>query len=425
MVHKLDASFSELEKCSGPSAEKDKMLDILEDIVRQSYDLTSKIELGNAIEAYSGDPTLKTYLPIALGKLGRYYSASKELVHAARKHPVFQNIRVESFDVDKPNISARVHAEIKLLFFYEVNPNHTRPRCICSSKSCCYMCNLFFRLHGWFHVPRYHGTVYPKWTVPDWLDIPHERWSALANIMNELKASLDKEVQKAKKSKKRYPPPNESVVLPLGIWSPSNFSTSKLSISQSSTSTIRPAVDIVGQRDSKDRTLSGTELPLTPPITPTIPILGKTITYTDDDGMTTPRANSPTSENREASRTPELPCMCIRRSELPYRKTISGAGPLLRLQMDKVSFTFQFIRGFSGHISIDIVKNHSKKDQEQEVIDIREIPIAREMRVNCSHSSDELAIELQKDNKALVYFTFVWDENVNKAEVGSSEMLGA
>ena len=54
-----------------------------------------------------------------------------------------------------------------LLFLYELNPGRLRPRVICSSKSACYLCSLFFKLHGRFYVLRTHGRLYHKWTLPD------------------------------------------------------------------------------------------------------------------------------------------------------------------------------------------------------------------------------------------------------------------
>jgi hypothetical protein len=73
----------------------------------------------------------------------------------------------------------KVHAD-----FHEAHPDLQRPRIICSSKSACYMCNLFFRC---FQVPRTQGRLYDKCTLPDWLDIPLERRSGLGVIATNLR----------------------------------------------------------------------------------------------------------------------------------------------------------------------------------------------------------------------------------------------
>ena len=140
------------------------------------------------------DPSLKAYLPEALRKLGRYYEVARNLTAAARdpKYPVFQNITVSAVKLSNVDAEAlvsglasfedaisrattsevshsqfskkdrklarrryqdrvfhcqtkwKVHAEVQLLLFYELNPAIRPPRIICSSKSACYLCNLFF-----------------------------------------------------------------------------------------------------------------------------------------------------------------------------------------------------------------------------------------------------------------------------------------
>lgn len=64
------------------------------------------------------------------------------------------------------NAKSPVHAEIQLLLYYESNSVPFPPRIICSTKKACYLCNLFFNLHGKFHIPSTHGRLYEKWAVP-------------------------------------------------------------------------------------------------------------------------------------------------------------------------------------------------------------------------------------------------------------------
>jgi hypothetical protein len=96
------------------------------------------------------------------------YSVTSELVCAARHRAcrLFESIEVEPFQIPMPGSLSKshwkVHAEIQLLFFYEAHPSRRRPRFICSSKSACYLCNLFFSLHGGFYVPRTHGRLYAR-----------------------------------------------------------------------------------------------------------------------------------------------------------------------------------------------------------------------------------------------------------------------
>jgi hypothetical protein len=179
------------------------------------------------------DPTLKAYLLEAIGKLGRYYSATSELVCAARHWAcrLFESIEVEPFQIPIPASLSKshwkVHVEIQLLFYYEAHPSRRRPRFICSSKSACYLCNLFFSLHGGFYVPRTHGQLYAQWILPDWVNILADRYVEFSRISLLLKEIIDGKVLRASRSKrkKQYHYPKESVLLPLASWSSLGIST--------------------------------------------------------------------------------------------------------------------------------------------------------------------------------------------------------
>ena len=223
----LAALFMRFEDISGHSPLSVEVQDVAMDIIRCGHELASQTKLRWALESSKLDPGLKSFLPEAVEKLGRYYSISYLLVRAARtiEYTIFRSISIETFsirgphqptEVDKnlhpltalqnvlrPGNAAqskalrsslekclekpieliikdfrsivadyykfvKVHAEIQLLFFYELNAHKPRPRVICSSKGACYLCNLFFKLHGQFYIPRTHGRLYYKWTLPDW-----------------------------------------------------------------------------------------------------------------------------------------------------------------------------------------------------------------------------------------------------------------
>ena len=218
---------------------------MVREIIKQLYIFSLVANLGVTLQTSMIEPTLKEYLPEAVGKLGRYYSSTSELVCAARHRAcqLFESIEVEPFQIPLPTSLSRshwkVHAEIQLLFFYEIHPNRPRPRFICSSKSACYLCNLFFSLHGGFCVPRTHGRLYARWILPDWVDIPADRYEELGRISMLLKGVIDGKalVTSRSRRKKRYCHPDESVLLPLAPWSSSGISSQR-SV-QASVSTIR------------------------------------------------------------------------------------------------------------------------------------------------------------------------------------------
>lgn len=227
-VKTLKALFMKFEDIQEHSAASSMVQDVAMELITQMHDLASRTKLKLALNSSKTlNPELKAFLPEAVGKLGRYYSTSYELVCVARseEYSIFDSITIEASptlrpsqpsNVDKnihplttlqnilrpksavqsrsfkPSLekclgkpiqiildefrlaiadyykSVKVHAEIQLLFFYERNSERIRPRTICSSKSACYLCDLFFRLHGQYYIPRTHGRLYHRWTLPDW-----------------------------------------------------------------------------------------------------------------------------------------------------------------------------------------------------------------------------------------------------------------
>ena len=168
-VQDLQSLFARLESIIDPSAEiieVEGVVEVVGEIVKQIHAFSLATDLGLALRTSMIDPSLKAYLSEAVGKLGRYYSATSELVCAARHRAcrLFESIEVVPFHIPMPASLSKscwkVHAEVQLLFFYEIHPSRRRPRFICSSKSACYLRNLFFSLHGGFYVPRTHGRLY-------------------------------------------------------------------------------------------------------------------------------------------------------------------------------------------------------------------------------------------------------------------------
>ena len=337
----LQGLFARLESLTDLNAEIIEAEEVLGEIVKEIHALSLAANLGAALQASVTDPTLKAYLPEAIGKLGRYYSATSELVCAARYRAcrVFETIEVEPFQIPMPasllKSHWKVHAEIQLLFFYEVYSDRPRPRFICSSKSACYMCNLFFSLHGGVHVPRTHGRLYHKWTLPDWLDIPAERRGEFSRIAALLKCIIDGKVLMASKSKRKmgYYYPNESVLLPLAAWSSSGIS-SKLS-AQTSTSTVRPQYRSFREGDLIKMPSLSTALLPTPPRTPPQP---------DHAGLSVRTTKyTPAQEN--------VSLITIGDKELPYSQSVSLATPSLHLELDTLYLTLDFLQVISGYLS--------------------------------------------------------------------------
>lgn len=393
-VRDLQSLFARLESIINPTAEiikADGVVEVVGEIVKQVHAFSLATDLSRALQTSMIDPSLKAYLPEAIGKLGRYYSAASELVCAARHRDcrLFESVEVEPFQIPVPaSLSMshwKVHAEIQLLFFYEVYPSRQRPRFICSSKSACYLCNLFFSLHGGFCVPRTHGRLYARWILPDWIDVPADRYEEFGRISLLLKEIVDGKVLRASrlKRKKQYHYPNESVLLPLASWSSSGIST-KLS-SQA------PISPIQSQPQSVYRyPIEGSSQCIALPLTP-------------------PRSPVDKSELKIAPNPDQFSLLTIEEKELPYGQFVSLTTPSLHLELGALSLTFDFIEVLSGYLSITQVEDNTELSRGNDVIEVENIPTTAELRMDCSHDSNELTFQLRTVQPGLICVSFVWE----------------
>ena len=110
---------------------------------------------------------------------------------------------------------AKVHAEVQLVVYYELNAPRLVPRVVCSSKDACFLCNAFILMHGKMHTPRCHGKLYCGWRLPS-MSSPNDldlRFNAALedHIKNSLKLLLSRQ------KKTVYPDPNESTLLTLSL----------------------------------------------------------------------------------------------------------------------------------------------------------------------------------------------------------------
>jgi len=296
-ANELQVLSTKLESLVNLDVEIYPIQETLMEIVTQAYELTSTSNLGAALGTSSFlNPSLKTFLPEAFGKLGRYYTAASELVSAARSCRVFLTVRIEpcQFQVLPKNLKleapasihevsnrlfqssdlsresslqldhriksllsqsekqfqeriagmarlGKIHAEIQLLFFYELHPKPVRPRVICSSKSACYLCNLFIHLHGQFFVPRTHGRLYGKWILPDWLEgLPTDHREKLGVIVTKLNTIIEEKIRNAfVETNKPYLHPNESILVARAHWPSTSDLPENPNSSSGSTSTLR------------------------------------------------------------------------------------------------------------------------------------------------------------------------------------------
>ncbi len=287
----LESLFTRIETIMVTEATVNRLTDRLLELVQatESFALNSLGTLVSALDTSRVlDPSTKEYLPIAIEKLARYSQASHYLVAIARnkKYSIFTHVNVEVVSLPCPtqplfrgpystleqatqnvttaNISAKkrktiapvgsflglsyddkarefqtrvnsrknvwkVHAEIQLLAYHELNPENSKPRIIASSKSACYLCNLFVGLHGQFQVPRTHGRIYDLWVFPDWVDFPEKQRDRVNLALERFDSSIQQSIiNTLRVGRRSLNHPNESVVFPVRQLSSSTLSNVQL-----------------------------------------------------------------------------------------------------------------------------------------------------------------------------------------------------
>ena len=219
------------------------------------------------------DPSLRDHLPRAMSKIGRYFRTACDLVDAVRssQYSLFARISVRSIETPHLNLAFlanqtpsfdkvaqrvtgpsyrrvlnaygpasvskaqkqfesrmsycpipwKVHAEIQLLLFYDQQSQASRPRIIGSSKSACYLCDLFIQLHGEYCIPRTHGRLYDRWMLPDQSFRKRAPNKHLTSVIDRFNAALEaKIIQTLRSGPRPFSHPNESVLFPRQPWSP-------------------------------------------------------------------------------------------------------------------------------------------------------------------------------------------------------------
>lgn len=309
---RLSKRFSDFEKARGNSSpisvSQDMLIEVLIEIDKFDVDgLQTVLAFSRKL-----DPSLKASLPRALSKVGRYFRIACDLIDAARSPELTIFRRISVRPIDKPHVDMafmadhsvgfdqaaqrvtgsshqhllntygsqslsaartkfqsrmsncpilwKVHAEVQLLLFYEQQPHVSRPRIIGSSKSACYLCDLFIQSHGEFCIPRTHGRLYDRWILPH-----HAVNGHLVSAIDRFNAVLEAKIQNTLRRKTRsLPHPNESVLLLRQPWS----SNSTLAEPHEQAS-IQEVLDPIHESPSRDQTGPPmVTLPCSPP-TPT------------------------------------------------------------------------------------------------------------------------------------------------------------
>lgn len=369
----------------------------------------------------------------SLQKIGNYYRATRQLTTAARRKKchLFRNIRVMSFDIKIPatvrkpakrgesmalirslvdevdgakllkqfqgsdsvadgaivkklneaRSGLKIHAEIKLLLFYECHPQPRQPRLIAASKSSCYLCDQFCRIHGAFQVLATYGTFNERWLLPDWVNpYPGTR---LGESVRQFDRKLNTLLRELLQHTRRQPLPIESLVGLSASWS---------SLTQLKDST-RRQVEAGSQTEASVAGTNSISSSRDPP--------SKHKTKTS--GQLTSSSFSDENSGSEQSTSSIIEVFV---GSLPFSQRIYPGQESIRVLLGNLFLIFEFLQNSSG--TLQIRRQSETLADCVPIIDVLDIPITARLLIACSEDSLQLSAGLRSTNNDILILSFDW-----------------
>ncbi|CAG8016592.1 unnamed protein product [Penicillium olsonii] len=244
----------------------DKLGDLVEGIHHFKQTTPRFHTLLDLISNQHMDPSSRSSLLNIIRKVSRYWTAARQLHRAAKKYPLVRDMKVQpaclpeqafegqtassdKFNLDsglyrlgiakkqqndvsrlcqnlrinesaararyeeaKKALSApKIHAEIQIIAFCEMQAPKLFPRTVSSSKDACFLCNSFIQLYGRIHTPRGHGRLYPGWRLPNLPQLEMLQQRLNKKLLEGLQKTVSFGLAHGKLS--IHPCPNESNIL--------------------------------------------------------------------------------------------------------------------------------------------------------------------------------------------------------------------
>lgn len=160
-------------------------LDLLKDVIHKSHHVSHHGEsksLESTLRRLGlSEAICESREVLEIDKLSKYLDLCNDLIRLSRQpstRQFCQRMKLKictSYPGSQPlgvAVECFVHGEVQLILFYERYPTFPPPRAIGSSKSACFLCDLFVKKHGGFGLSYSHMKLYPKWTIPEvpWMD---------------------------------------------------------------------------------------------------------------------------------------------------------------------------------------------------------------------------------------------------------------
>ncbi|KAJ5098397.1 hypothetical protein N7532_005398 [Penicillium argentinense] len=156
-----------------------------------------------------------TSLPVVLSRLGKINGKKYDISQFSQ---FITGRTVESLGEEfsqqttRTLHEAKIHAEIQIIAYCEIQSPPLFPRVIASSKDACFLCHTFIQIHNKMHTSRTHGRLYPGWRLPTLSSLKMLEHKFNEILLNHARQTIR---ARAKVQMNIHPHPNESTLLPM------------------------------------------------------------------------------------------------------------------------------------------------------------------------------------------------------------------
>lgn len=180
-------------------------------------------------------PSIGTYAPdieSSITRIDHQYSDQKRLsrVYHLLGYTEVQSVSLFSEQVRRTLREAKIHAEVQLVIYCELQRPTLFPRFVCSSKDACFLCSALICLHKQVHTPKCHGRLYPGWRLPSLPQTKELEERFNKTLESSIKESLSMLFTRQRKT--TYPPPNESTLLTIPVSETTKSGLTQLDVEQ-------------------------------------------------------------------------------------------------------------------------------------------------------------------------------------------------
>ncbi|KAG0644925.1 hypothetical protein D0Z07_9376 [Hyphodiscus hymeniophilus] len=186
------------------TAPSERQTQLLKDVIHKSYAVSHQgnfRSLATNLRAKGvGQALCERREVLEIDKLSKYLEICNDLIRLSRQPSTSRqclDMRLEILPSYTPikslgsPVKCHTHAEVQLVLFYEQYPTQLPPRAIGSSKSACFLCDMFIQKHGSFGISHSHMKLYRMWTIPDVSWMSSQQIERFQNVVQAMAMNIE------------------------------------------------------------------------------------------------------------------------------------------------------------------------------------------------------------------------------------------